>query len=87
MATHCSILLRKSHGQRKPAGYSPWDCNQLLNQLDPSSCPQSLQMHSALSIRKGSPSAGTPPSCAALHPFVMRACSLPQVNYQGISSV
>ena len=23
MATHCSILVGESHGQRSPAGYSP----------------------------------------------------------------
>ena len=25
MATHCSILAQKSHGQRSLVGYSPWD--------------------------------------------------------------
>ena len=26
MGTHCSILAGKFHGQRSPAGYSPWGC-------------------------------------------------------------
>ena len=28
MATYSSILLRKSHGQRSEAGYSPWSCKE-----------------------------------------------------------
>ena len=26
MATHCSLLAWRSHGQRSLAGYSPWGC-------------------------------------------------------------
>ena len=29
MATHSSILTGKFHGQRNPAGYSPWDHKEL----------------------------------------------------------
>ena len=29
MATHSSVLLGKSHGQRSLAGYSPWGCKEL----------------------------------------------------------
>ena len=29
MATHSSILPRKSHGQRSLVGYSPWGCKEL----------------------------------------------------------
>ena len=31
MATHYSILARESHGQRRLAGYHPWDQTQLSN--------------------------------------------------------
>ena len=29
MATHCSILAWKSHGQRNLVGYSPWGCKRV----------------------------------------------------------
>ena len=29
MATHSSILLGESHGQRSLVGYSPWGCKEL----------------------------------------------------------
>ena len=29
MATHCSILAGKSHGQKSLVGYSPWGCKEL----------------------------------------------------------
>ena len=29
MATHSSIVARKSHGQRSLVGYSPWSCKEL----------------------------------------------------------
>ena len=34
MATFCSILPRKSHGQRSLAGYSPWGCKSLTCLID-----------------------------------------------------
>ena len=33
MATHSSILLGKSHGQRSLAGYSLWSCKRVRHNL------------------------------------------------------